>query len=57
MVLTAKIGLAPVPMLIWVKLRVTMGDQTDLTMGFLAARWSRGCAGFCTALWAALISK
>ena len=44
-------------LLIRVKLRMAMGDQTELTIGFLAARWSRGCAWFCTALSAALISK
>ena len=44
-------------LLIRVKLRMAMGDQTELTIGFLALRWSRGFAWFCTALLAALIWK
>ena len=44
-------------LLIRVKLRLAMGDQTELTIEFLAVRWSRGCAWFCTAILAVLITK
>ena len=39
-------------LLIRVKLRLAMGDQTELTIRFLAVWWSQGCACFCMAIWA-----